>query len=90
MSMPYFEGDFWPNVIEDCIRDAEKEENERKKHEEALIEEDDDDIYQTDDCRSKKNKFVFSYIYNLIFFLSFVIILSNCFQIFYKTMKLKI
>lgn len=59
MDMPYFEGDFWPNVIEDCIRDAEKEETERRKHEETFIEEDEDDIYQIDDSRSKKNKYIF-------------------------------
>lgn len=62
MDMPYFEGDFWPNVIEDCIRDTENEENERKKHEEAFIEEDDDDIYQMDDGRSKKNKYAVIYL----------------------------
>jgi len=58
MTLPYFEGDFWPNIIEDCIRDAEKEENERKRNEEeTLIEDDDDDIFQTDDGRAiKKNR----------------------------------
>ncbi|CAI2348116.1 unnamed protein product [Caenorhabditis sp. 36 PRJEB53466] len=28
--LPYFEGDFWPNVIEDCIREASNEEAQRK------------------------------------------------------------
>ncbi|KAI6241003.1 Clathrin heavy chain [Aphelenchoides fujianensis] len=36
-TLPYFEGDFWPNVIEDCIRDAKKEENERKKLEQSRL-----------------------------------------------------
>lgn len=35
--LPYFEGDFWPNVIEDCIREASNEEAQRK------VKEDDDD-----------------------------------------------
>lgn len=57
MSLPYFEGDFWPNTIEDCIRDVEKEENERKKLEQmAAADEDEDDLFQTDDgVRLKKN-----------------------------------
>ncbi|KAI6201456.1 Histone acetyltransferase [Aphelenchoides besseyi] len=58
-SLPYFEGDFWPNMIEDCIRDAEKEENERRKLEQSLAaaaDDDEDDLFQTDDgLRLKKN-----------------------------------
>ena len=47
MSLPYFEGDFWPNTIEDCIRDVEKEENERKKFEQmAAADDDEDDLFQ--------------------------------------------
>ncbi|VDN60384.1 unnamed protein product [Dracunculus medinensis] len=34
MALPYFEGDFWPNVIEDCIREVENEEQERKHDDE--------------------------------------------------------
>ena len=45
--------------MEDCIRDAEKEENERKRLEQSLaaaVDDDEDDIYQTDDgVRLKKN-----------------------------------
>lgn len=60
MSLPYFEGDFWPNVIEDCIKNAEKEENERKKHEEATLGDDDDeDSLQQMGETSKKNKYNF-------------------------------
>lgn len=31
MMLPYFEGDFWPNIIEDCIREANTEEAQRVK-----------------------------------------------------------
>ena len=32
--MPYFEGDFWPNVLEESIKELDEEE-EKKKREEA-------------------------------------------------------
>ncbi|CAD5215336.1 unnamed protein product [Bursaphelenchus okinawaensis] len=51
--LPYFEGDFWPNIIEDCIRDAEKEETDRKMLE--LQDDDDEDLFSTDDGVRKKN-----------------------------------
>lgn len=28
--MPYFEGDFWPNALEDSIKELDQEEEERK------------------------------------------------------------
>jgi len=33
--LPYFEGDFWPNIIEESIREITQEEEERKKTEAA-------------------------------------------------------
>nr|KAG5698821.1 hypothetical protein BaRGS_019673 [Batillaria attramentaria] len=33
--MPYFEGDFWPNVIEESIKELDQEEEEKRKREEA-------------------------------------------------------
>ena len=33
--LPYFEGDFWPNVLEDIIKEQEQEEEEKRKREEA-------------------------------------------------------
>ncbi|XP_052796528.1 histone lysine acetyltransferase CREBBP-like isoform X2 [Mya arenaria] len=33
--LPYFEGDFWPNVLEDVIKEQESEEEEKRKREEA-------------------------------------------------------
>jgi E1A/CREB-binding protein len=33
--MPYFEGDFWPNVIEESIKELDQEEEEKKKREAA-------------------------------------------------------
>lgn len=33
VNLPYFDGDYWPNQIEDSIRDVKQEEEERKKTE---------------------------------------------------------
>ncbi|KAM7538202.1 hypothetical protein Aperf_G00000064900 [Anoplocephala perfoliata] len=40
--IPYFEGDFWPNTLEEILQDLDKEE-ERRRREEALAETEDDD-----------------------------------------------
>lgn len=63
MTLPYFEGDFWPNIIEDCIRDADKEDNERKRQEDTQqqqFDDDDDDIFEGADS-SKKNRYSLSF-----------------------------
>lgn len=31
--LPYFEGDFWPNVLEESIKELEQEEEEKRKRE---------------------------------------------------------
>ena len=33
--MPYFEGDFWPNVLEESIKELDQEEEEKRKQAEA-------------------------------------------------------
>ena len=33
--VPYFEGDFWPNVLEDSIKELEQEEEDKRKKEEV-------------------------------------------------------
>ena len=33
LDIPYFEGDFWPNVLEECIKESEQEEEKRRKEE---------------------------------------------------------
>lgn len=33
--LPYFEGDFWPNVLEESIKELDQEEEEKRKQEAA-------------------------------------------------------
>lgn len=33
--LPYFEGDFWPNVLEESIKELDQEEEEKRKQLEA-------------------------------------------------------
>lgn len=33
--LPYFEGDFWPNVLEESIKELDEEEEEKRKQAEA-------------------------------------------------------
>lgn len=33
--IPYFEGDFWPNMLEESIKELDQEEEEKRKREEA-------------------------------------------------------
>ena len=35
VEMPYFEGDFWPNILEESIKDLEQEEEDKRKREEV-------------------------------------------------------
>lgn len=50
MKLPYFEGDYWPRIIDECIASAEKEEEiDRRKVQEEPAAISDDDTFQTDD-----------------------------------------
>ena len=35
IEMPYFEGDFWPNILEENIKELEQEEEDKRKREEV-------------------------------------------------------
>ena len=48
--MPYFEGDFWPNVLEESIKELENEEEEKRKREEAEAA-----AAEADDCVQEGN-----------------------------------
>lgn len=41
--MPYFEGDFWPNILEESIKEIEQEEMEKRRREEEEAAADTDD-----------------------------------------------
>jgi len=41
--MPYFEGDFWPNILEESIKEVEQEELEKRRREEEEAAADTDD-----------------------------------------------
>ncbi|XP_048348809.1 CREB-binding protein isoform X2 [Sphaerodactylus townsendi] len=51
--LPYFEGDFWPNVLEESIKELEQEEEERKKEESTAATETPEGS-QTDSKNAKK------------------------------------
>jgi len=33
--IPYFEGDYWPNILEDCSKEMDQEEEDRRKREQV-------------------------------------------------------
>lgn len=47
--LPYFEGDFWPNVLEESIKELEQEEEERKREENSTCNES-IDVRKTKHC----------------------------------------
>uniref|UniRef100_A0A671Y8Q0 histone acetyltransferase n=1 Tax=Sparus aurata TaxID=8175 RepID=A0A671Y8Q0_SPAAU len=51
--LPYFEGDFWPNVLEESIKELEQEEEERKKEENTTSSET-TEVTQADSKNAKK------------------------------------
>uniref|UniRef100_A0A671RS28 histone acetyltransferase n=1 Tax=Sinocyclocheilus anshuiensis TaxID=1608454 RepID=A0A671RS28_9TELE len=55
--LPYFEGDFWPNVLEESIKELEQEEEERKKEENtATIETTEGTQLDSKNAKKKNNK----------------------------------
>ncbi|KAI5087532.1 histone acetyltransferase p300 isoform X7 [Silurus meridionalis] len=53
--LPYFEGDFWPNVLEESIKELEQEEEERKREENSTSNESVDAIEGDSKNAKKKN-----------------------------------
>ncbi|XP_024140259.1 histone acetyltransferase p300 isoform X2 [Oryzias melastigma] len=53
--LPYFEGDFWPNVLEESIKELEQEEEERKREENSTSNESIDDTKGDSKNAKKKN-----------------------------------
>ncbi|XP_051573028.1 CREB-binding protein-like isoform X2 [Myxocyprinus asiaticus] len=55
--LPYFEGDFWPNVLEESIKELEQEEEERKKEENtASVETTEGTQADSKNAKKKNNK----------------------------------
>uniref|UniRef100_A0A6Q2YMD2 histone acetyltransferase n=1 Tax=Esox lucius TaxID=8010 RepID=A0A6Q2YMD2_ESOLU len=54
--MPYFEGDFWPNVLEESIKELEQEEEERKKEENVGTPGDTKNAKKKNNKKTNKNK----------------------------------
>lgn len=46
--IPYFEGDFWPNILEECIKELEQEEVEKRLREEEEAAADTEDLEPMD------------------------------------------
>ncbi|XP_037834605.1 histone acetyltransferase p300 isoform X3 [Kryptolebias marmoratus] len=53
--LPYFEGDFWPNVLEESIKELEQEEEERKREENSTSNESTDAAKGDSKNAKKKN-----------------------------------
>ncbi|TRY77535.1 hypothetical protein DNTS_028247 [Danionella cerebrum] len=53
--LPYFEGDFWPNVLEESIKELEQEEEERKREENSTSNESVDTVKGDSKNAKKKN-----------------------------------
>ncbi|XP_070837821.1 CREB binding protein b isoform X6 [Chaetodon trifascialis] len=53
--LPYFEGDFWPNVLEESIKELEQEEEERKKEENTASSETTEGAHADSKNAKKKN-----------------------------------
>ncbi|XP_014059288.2 histone acetyltransferase p300 isoform X5 [Salmo salar] len=54
--LPYFEGDFWPNVLEESIKELEQEEEERKREENSTSSESVDVSAPKSDSKNAKKK----------------------------------
>ncbi|TKC43712.1 hypothetical protein EI555_017738, partial [Monodon monoceros] len=54
--LPYFEGDFWPNVLEESIKELEQEEEERKREENTSNESTDVTKGDSKNAKKKNNK----------------------------------
>ncbi|XP_043932430.1 histone acetyltransferase p300 isoform X2 [Protopterus annectens] len=54
--LPYFEGDFWPNVLEESIKELEQEEEERKREENTGSETTDTIKGDSKNAKKKNNK----------------------------------
>lgn len=52
--LPYFEGDFWPNVMEECIKEVEQLELQEKEQRQSMEDSDDTDDTNSETGKGKK------------------------------------
>jgi E1A/CREB-binding protein len=52
--LPYFEGDFWPNVMEECIKEVEQLELKEKEERHSIEDSDDSDDTSSEPGKGKK------------------------------------
>ena len=48
--LPYFEGDFWPNVLEESIKELDQEEEEKRRREEEEAAAAEQDTTEVEEC----------------------------------------
>ena len=75
--IPYFEGDFWPNVLEDCAKALDDDEDQDKHGQESTFDADTEDLScSTTSCSEPLGKVLSAlllyFVKYLLFYISFV------------------
>lgn len=62
--IPYFDGDYWPNILEECIKEQEQEEDKRRREEveAANVVDMEEVVPESEECKEARNYFTIHYM----------------------------